>query len=260
MDAIQVQPTAPPAAPSNDLPSAVGRFQVRARLGQGAFGAVYRAYDPQLDREVALKVPLPGTLDTPDRVTCSREDGRQRGLRHPHIVPVFDAGGEPPLCYIASAFIEGCTLATPCGDGPMDLRRVARLVRELADALAYAHRQGIVHRDVKPANVMLDANDETHLMDFGLAHRREGAEKLTQDGAVLGTPAFMAPERVAEPAEDPEPASDQYSLGVLMYELVCGAPHSTVRRRWCCSTRSTPSRRRHARIAATCRAIWKRSA
>jgi len=223
VDAIQVQPTVPPPAPTSDLPAAVGRFQVRARLGQGAFGAVYRAYDPQLDREVALKVPLPGTLDTPERVKrFLREARAAAGLRHPHIVPVFDAGGDPPHCYIASAFIEGRTLAHALRDGPMDLRQAARLVRELADALAYAHRQGIVHRDVKPGNVMLDAADETHLMDFGLAHRREGTEKLTQDGALLGTPAFMAPERVAEPAQEPEAASDQYSLGVLLYELLAG--------------------------------------
>jgi WD40 repeat protein len=213
----------PPLAPSADLPSAVGRFQVRSRLGQGAFGAVYRAYDPQLDREVALKVPLPGALDTPQRVKrFLREARAAAGLRHPHIVPVFDAGGEPPHCYIAAAFIDGRTLARALRDGPMDFRRAARLARELAGALAYAHRQGILHRDVKPANVMLDAADEAHLTDFGLAHRLEGAEKLTQDGALLGTPAYMAPEHVAEPGREPQPAGDQYSLGVVLYELLCG--------------------------------------
>jgi hypothetical protein len=206
------------------LPQSIGRFQVRAELGSGAFGMVYRAYDPQLDREVALKVPRAGTLSTPQRVSRFLREGRTAArLFHPHIVPVYDAGQDGGHFYIASAFIEGRTLADALGDGPFDFRRAAEVVHDLARALAYAHGERVVHRDVKPANVMLDGAGRPHLMDFGLARRQEGDEKLTQDGAVMGTPAYMAPELAAGEGTEAGPACDQYSLGVLLYELLAGA-------------------------------------
>jgi WD40 repeat protein len=212
---------APP--PDAGVPERVGRFEVRAKLGAGAFGTVYRAYDPQLDREVALKVPQAGTLDTPKRVErFLREARAAAGLRHPHIVPVYDAGQDGGQSYIASAFIKGRTLAEACDGGPLAPRRAAEVVRGLAEALAYAHGQGVVHRDVKPANVMLDEAGEPHLMDFGLAARQDTVEKLTHEGAVLGTPAYMAPEQAKGQRGDAEPAGDQYSLGVVLYELLCG--------------------------------------
>jgi hypothetical protein len=215
---------AAPAAPAEDAaPNCVGRFQVRAEVGAGAFGTVYRAYDPQLDREVALKVPRPGTLNTPKRVGRFLREGRTAArLCHPHIVPVYDAGQDDGQFYIASAFIEGRPLADALGEGPFEYRRAAEVTHDLAAALAYAHGEGVVHRDVKPANVMLDAAGRPHLMDFGLARRREGEEKLTQDGALLGTPAYMAPEQATGESGDAGTACDQYSLGVLLYELLCG--------------------------------------
>jgi formylglycine-generating enzyme required for sulfatase activity len=219
-DAIQA-PDLPPPTPG--LPPQVGRFQVRARLGEGAFGTVYRAYDPQLDREVALKVPLPGRLDGPQQVERFLREGRAAArLRHPHIVPLFEASGEPPLFYLASAFVHGRTLAAALAEAPLGFHEAARVVGELAEALAYAHGQGIVHRDVKPANVMLDDNGAAHLLDFGLAHRRDGEARLTQEGGLVGTPAYMAPEQIAASTGEVLPASDQYSLGVLLYELLCG--------------------------------------
>jgi eukaryotic-like serine/threonine-protein kinase len=224
---------------SAKLPEHIGRFQVRALLGAGAFGTVYRAYDPQLDREVALKVPQAGVLDSPKRIErFLREAKASAQLRHPHIIPIYDAGHDGSCYYMASAFIEGRTLADTIDEGELNLRRAVQVVRDLAEALAYAHELGIVHRDVKPANVMVDAKGQPLLMDFGLAHRqdtvdkesiqpedpgteaREASGKLTRDGAVLGTPAYMAPEQAqGKPAQ---PASDQYSLGVILYELLCG--------------------------------------
>jgi WD40 repeat protein len=201
----------------------VGRFPIRARLGSGAFGTVYRAYDPQLDREVALKVPHPGTLDTPQRVERFLREARSAArLRHPHIVPVFDAGRDGNHYYIASAFIPGKPLGDAVVGNGLDPRRAARITRELAEAVAYAHGQGIIHRDLKPANVILDSADHPHLLDFGLAARQDESEKLTRDGAVLGTPAYMAPEQAAGQQGDARPAGDQYSLGVLLYELLTG--------------------------------------
>jgi WD40 repeat protein len=211
----------PPVAP--DLPAHIGRFQVRDRLGEGGFGTVYRAYDPQLDREVALKVPLPGRLDGPQQVERFLREARAAArLHHPHIVPLFEASGQAPQFYLASAFIHGRTLAAALEEAPLGFRAAAGVVRELAEALAYAHGQGVVHRDVKPANVMLDEKGAAHLLDFGLAHRRDGEERLTREGGLVGTPAYMPPEQIATGRVEVLPAGDQYSLGVLFYELLCG--------------------------------------
>jgi WD40 repeat protein len=218
-DTVRAAPA--PAGPG--LPAQVGRFQVRARLGAGAFGAVYRAYDPQLEREVALKVPHPGTLASAKAVERFLREARAAAqLRHPHIVPVFDAGHDGSRHYIASAFIKGRTLQEAVEEKRPEFRGAARVVREMAEALAYAHALGIVHRDVKPANTMLDEKGSAHLMDFGLAARADSVEKLTHDGAVLGTPAYMAPEQAAGQKGEAKPASDQYSLGVVLYELLTG--------------------------------------
>jgi WD40 repeat protein len=206
-----------------DAPQRIARFELRSLLGAGAFGTVYRAYDPQLEREVALKVPQAGVVDSPKRVErFLREARAAAGLRHPHIVPVYDAGQEGGHHYIASAFIKGRTLAEVCDEAPFDCRRAAAVVRDLAEALAYAHGQGIVHRDVKPANIMMDEAGSPHLMDFGLAARQDTLERLTHDGAIMGTPAYMAPEQAAGQQGEAQPAGDQYSLGVVLYELLCG--------------------------------------
>lgn len=201
----------------------IGRFEIRTALGEGAFGRVYRAHDPQLDREIALKVAKPEQMNTPQRIErFLREAKAAAQLRHPHIVPVYDAGQDGSHYYIAAAFIEGQTLEAAIDHSRLNFQQAAQIVRHLAEALAYAHALGIVHRDVKPANVMLDAKGQPLLMDFGLAARKEGAEKLTQAGAILGTPLYMAPEQAKGQTGDPLPASDQYSLGVMLYELLCG--------------------------------------
>ena len=142
---------------------------IRARLGSGAFGTVYRASDPSLDREVALKVPQAGLLDSPRAVERFLREARAAArLRHPHIVPLYETGLDDGRHYIASAFIEGTTLADVIEPGGMTPARAARIVLQLAEALHYAHSEKIVHRDVKPSNVMLDPRGDVHLMDFGL--------------------------------------------------------------------------------------------
>lgn len=205
------------------VPDQLGRFQIRSRLGAGAFGTVYRAFDPVLGREVALKVPRSATLEKPEaRARFLREPKAAAQLRHPNIVPIYDAGTDGEHYYIASAFIEGQTLAEALEHDRPDFRRAATIVRHLAEALDYAHRNGVVHRDVKPANVVLDGQGEPSLMDFGLAKLESTEEKLTQDGTVMGTPAYMAPEQADGTLGEVGPASDQYSLGVVLYELLCG--------------------------------------
>lgn len=201
----------------------ISRFLIRARLGQGAFGAVYRAYDPQLDREVAIKVPQSALLTSPELVErFLREAKAAARLNHPHIVPVYDAGQDGNQHYIASAFIDGQPLSELIETYREDYRQIAELVRKLAEALHYAHAQGIIHRDIKPHNIMIDAQGDPHLMDFGLAHVGDAAQKLTHDGTLMGTPAYMAPEQAAAQTENITAASDQYSLGIVLYELLTG--------------------------------------
>ena len=213
--ANRTETTAPPAR--------IGRFEVRKRIGAGAFGTVYRAFDPTLGREVALKVPRAAAMERPEvRARFLREPKAVAQLRHPHIVPVYDAGIDDGRYYIASAFIEGRTLDDIIAEKRLGYRQTAEIVVALADALDYAHSHGVVHRDVKPANVMLDHQGQPMLVDFGLARLESSDEKLTRDGSLMGTPAYMAPEQVDASFGSVGPVSDQYALGVVLYQLLTG--------------------------------------
>lgn len=211
----------------SQVPTRLGRFQILERVGMGGFGAVYRAQDPQLQRTVALKLLQSTGDDQRDQHRIDRflVEGRAGArLQHPNIVPVFDAGKdkESGEYYLAAAFITGQPLSTAIDGKPLDLKRAATIVSQLAHALDYAHRQGILHRDVKPDNVMLDEKDVPHLMDFGLARMEESESHLTRDGAVLGTPSYMSPEQCVGKQDALGPAADQYSLGCVLYELLTG--------------------------------------
>jgi len=202
----------------------IGRYQVREKLGSGAFGSVYRAYDPQLDREIALKILRPEALSSPLAVERFRREARAAAkMHHPHIVPVHDAGQHGKHFFIASAFIRGRTLASAIPEEGLDQRRTAQLALQLVEALAYAHQQGVLHRDVKPANIMVDDQDNLYLMDFGLAGWAEQAStRLTEAGVVMGTPAYMAPEQARGDVRQVGPAADLYSAGVVLYEMLTG--------------------------------------
>jgi tRNA A-37 threonylcarbamoyl transferase component Bud32 len=214
-----------PAPSPTKPPQQIGRFLIRERVGAGVFGTVYRAYDPQLQREVAVKVSRPGSLaDDERRERFLREARAAARLTHPFIVPIYEIGDDGGEQYIASAFIEGPTLAAACAAGTLDCRRAALVVHDLARALGYAHKLGVVHRDVKPANVILDREGRPHLTDFGLAYRQDAGDRPTVAGVVVGTPHYLAPELVLDRRSGAEPAGDQYSLGVVLYELLCGRP------------------------------------
>ena len=207
----------------SDAGRSLGRFELREQLGAGGFGTVYRAYDTTLHREVALKVPHPGRFETEEsQVRVLREARAAAQLYHPHIVPVHDAGMEQEVFYIASAFVEGESLAETLARRQPDFDEAATIVLKLAAALHYAHEQGIVHRDVKPGNVMMDSAGSPLLMDFGLARFLESEDRLTHDGMLLGTPAYMSPEQARGENDRVGPHSDQYSLGVVLYQLLCG--------------------------------------
>jgi serine/threonine protein kinase len=221
-EAVKTQ-SAPPARQDAAPPqTAVGRFRVKAVLGQGGFGTVYRADDPVLQRDVALKVPRFGSEQAGKVERFLREARAAANLRHPNIVPVFEAGTAGRDLYIAAEFVEGQALSTLVHKEKPDPRRAAAWVRDLALALAYAHGEGVVHRDVKPDNILVGAQGRPQLTDFGLARRLEEDATLTTEGTLLGTPAYKAPEQARGDTAAVGPLSDQYSLGVVLYELLTG--------------------------------------
>jgi serine/threonine protein kinase len=220
-----------PSAQSGDLGPAtqLGRLQLRNKLGSGSFAKIYHAFDTLLERDVTLKVfhPTDGEECSKDIAHFASEVKALARLRHPHIVPIYDAGREGAYHYIAMAFIEGRTLSETLQGTALDFVGAARVISELAEALAYAHSLGIVHRDVKPSNVLLDRHGMAHLIDFGLAHRREMVWDMSRSALIVGTPAYLAPEQAPGKEDVPQPASDQYSLGAVLFELLCGRPPFT---------------------------------
>jgi predicted Ser/Thr protein kinase len=218
------------AAPT--LPRRFGRYRVLELLGQGAMGTVYLVRDTQLHRQVALKVPhfRPGDGDgTPDQRVLGRfyrEAHAAAILRHPNLCPVYDVGQIDGIPYLTMAYIRGRPLSRYIDrDRPLSPRWVAVLVRKLALALRAAHDKGVIHRDMKPSNVMIGAGRQPIIMDFGLAwclDRGNSDERLTRLGLVLGTPAYMSPEQLSGRVEEIGPRCDVYSLGVIFYELLTG--------------------------------------
>jgi len=198
------------------------RYEVLDEISRGGMGIVYRAWDPQLGRNVALKVLRPEDghgAEAHERF--QREARMAAGLHHPHIVPVHDTGTWNGQDYIAMQLIEGKTLE----QAKPDRRTALACIRDAARALQYAHEQGIVHRDIKPSNLMLDQKGRVYITDFGIARQSVSTAGMTSPGTVVGTPAYMSPEQASGLPADAR--SDVYSLGATLYELVTGkAPYS----------------------------------
>jgi serine/threonine protein kinase len=201
----------------------LGKFDIIDTVGFGAFGTVFKAHDPELDRIVAIKVPRSGNLATGDDLNRFLREARSVArLRHPSIVPVYEVGQVESMPYLVSEFVQGMTLGDLMTARRLPADKAAVLMAEVADALQYAHDQGVVHRDVKPSNILLDNDNHPHLMDFGLAKREAGEVTMTLDGQVLGTPAYMSPEQAGGEGHKVDGRSDVYSLGVILYQLLTG--------------------------------------
>lgn len=200
----------------------LGRFEIRGVLGRGSFGLVYRAYDPLLDREVALKIPR-FFSDQHDSVKFLNEAKAAAKLKHPNIVVVYECGqiGDQP--YIAVELVEGTTLARVLQQRRLSVSESVNLIQQLSEALSYAHSLGIIHRDVKPSNVMIATNGRPQLMDFGLAKHLDAHATDSVDNQILGTPAYMSPEQARGQKAAIGKLSDQYCVGTLFYELLSGS-------------------------------------
>ena len=223
--AAEDQPDPEDSKPPRELPKKFGRYSILKPLGKGGMGAVYLAYDTQLERRVALKVPNFSAHEQREVVERFLREARAMAtIRHAHLCPVFDAGVIDGTHYLTMAYIEGHLLSEFIKPGePASQRRAAALVRKLALALQEAHANGIVHRDLKPQNIFIDQRGEPVVVDFGLARRGVAREAtLTQSGALMGTPAYMAPEQARGRIESVGPHSDVYSLGVILYQLLTG--------------------------------------
>ena len=212
----------------------IGRFVVEASIGEGGMGCVYRAFDPQLQRHVALK--LLRAADRNANARALREAQAMARLAHPHVIAVFDVGEHDGAIFFAMEMVDGMTLRDWIAEGPHPWREVLAKYRPAGEGLAAAHQAGLVHRDFKPANVLIGRDGRVQVTDFGLARGTAAISsdevpvagtthpstdpRLTQDGVVLGTPPYMAPEQSR--GHDPDPRSDQYAFCVALYEALFG--------------------------------------
>ena len=202
----------------------LGRFELRDVLGRGGFGVVYRAFDSELKREVAIKLPRDGTfISDSDEQRFLREARHVAQLSHPNIVPVYEVGQDTETPYIVSEFIDGLTLSDLISERRLDSMESADMMAQIADAVAYAHQQKIIHRDLKPGNILLNHSLTPFVTDFGLARAEEGGEfTITEEGQVIGTPSYMSPEQISGKSDKISPLTDVYSLGVVFYRMLTG--------------------------------------
>ena len=205
----------------------LGRFQIHETIGRGGYGIVVRAYDPKLDRSVAIKIPKIDAVLSPEaNERFQRESRLAAGLCHDGIVSVFETGKCGGIDFIVSELVAGEDLASLCSRGHRFAPRdAAHCVRRLADAIEYAHQAGVLHRDLKPSNVLIPEDDLSlaKITDFGLATVIDDTD-LTHSGSVLGTPAFMSPEQADGRRDEIGPSTDVYGLGAILYQLVTGVP------------------------------------
>ncbi|MCR4411596.1 MAG: serine/threonine protein kinase [Thermoguttaceae bacterium] len=202
-----------------------GAYELLEEIGRGGMGVVYKARQRGLERIVAMKMILASHLASAEHVRRFQEEARAAAaLRHPNIVHIHEVGQCHGQHYFTMEYIEGQNLAERSAGGALDAQSAARLVAKVARAVDHLHRQGYVHRDLKPSNILLDADGEPYVTDFGLAKVFLPGTEATATGAIVGTPSYMAPEQAAGHSAEVGPASDVYSLGAILYELLTGQP------------------------------------
>ena len=212
-----------------------GDYELLEQIGRGGQGVVFRARQKSLNRTVALKVISLGQWASEAHVKRFRREAEAAArLEHPCIVPIYEVGERDGSCYFSMKFVEGgqldevirsATADSSCGEREaMPLRRAAELIVKVARTVHYAHEHGILHRDIKPGNILLDAGGEPHLTDFGLARLVESESTVTRTMEVLGTPSYMAPEQAEGENEAVSSATDVYGLGAVLYQLLTGQP------------------------------------
>jgi serine/threonine protein kinase len=201
----------------------LGQYRIVAPLGEGGMAAVYKAYQPTMDRYVALKILPRHFASDPEFVGRFEQEAKVIAkLQHVHILPVHDFGTADGFTYIVMPFVKTGTIADLLERKPLPLDQIRKMICQVGDALAYAHTRGLVHRDVKPTNILIDEIGNCLLTDFGIAKIVEGTTQFTQTGAILGTPAYMSPEQIK--GEKLDGRSDIYSLGIILYEMATGRP------------------------------------
>lgn len=206
-----------------------GPFRLLRRIGEGAMGEVLLAEDPKTNKQIAIKRPWVRLEADPKAIKrFEREAKAASSVEHPNICRIFDFGRIDKRHYITMEFIDGVDLATWVqNQAELEPVRVVKLIRKVALGLHAIHETGIVHRDMKPANIMIKPNEEPVITDFGMANLTDtaiGVSRLTPAGAMVGTPAYMSPEQILAEQDRYCPASDLYSLGIILYELLCGWP------------------------------------
>lgn len=226
--AALLQPPAPPPADAEDpcdLPRQFGDYELLAEVARGGMGVVFRARQISLNRTVAVKMILAGQLSGDAAVKRFRaEASAVARLQHPGIVAAHEVGEIAGTHYFSMDFVDGRSLAEMSRTAPLPARRAARYVRDAAEAIEHAHRHDIIHRDVKPSNLLIDQDDRVRVTDFGVACCLEAGAEATASGAVLGTPGYMSPEQASGHRSRQGPAADVYSLGATLYALLTGRP------------------------------------
>ena len=201
----------------------LGKYIIEARLGEGSFAWVYKAYEKDLDRHVAIKVLKPMWLSDPKAVARFKQEGRTMAkLHHPNIAVVYNVGEDQGHVYLAQFLVNGDTLSFKIEEEPIPWPQMMGILKQVASALDFAHEHGIVHRDVKPGNVLIDNKNRAYLGDFGLVRAAEGSASVSAStGGIIGTPAYMAPEQWE--SHPVSPATDVYALSCVVVEMLTGS-------------------------------------